>query len=64
MNGSPKPVIQYQLAEQYCLGNSKTGHPKERFSEQALSLKNRTYRQKTVHANEWLLESFFENFNM
>jgi hypothetical protein len=61
MNGSPKPVVQYWLAEHYCLGNSsKTGHPKEQFSEPALSLKNYTYRQKTVHAYEW----FFENFNM
>jgi hypothetical protein len=35
----------------------KRGHPKERFSEPTLSL-------KTVHAYEWFLESFFENFNM
>jgi hypothetical protein len=33
LNGSPKPVFQYQFAEDYCLGNSKTGHSKERFSE-------------------------------
>jgi hypothetical protein len=40
MNGSPKPgVFQCHLAEDYCLGNSKTGHSKERFSELALSLK-------------------------
>jgi hypothetical protein len=28
MNGSPKPVFQYQLAEDYCLGNSKPDIPK------------------------------------
>jgi hypothetical protein len=39
MNGSPKPVFQYQLADDYCLGNSKTGRSKERLSEPALSLK-------------------------
>jgi hypothetical protein len=39
MNGSPKPVFSYQVAEDYCLGNSKTGHSKERFSKLALSLK-------------------------
>jgi hypothetical protein len=43
MNGSPKPVFSYQVAEDYCLGNSKTGHSKERFSKPALSLKNRSY---------------------
>jgi hypothetical protein len=44
MNGSPKPVIQHWLAEQYCLGNSKTKHSKELFSEAALSLKIHSYR--------------------
>jgi hypothetical protein len=43
MNGSPKPVIQYRLAVQYCLGNSRTGHPKECFSELALPRKNHFY---------------------
>jgi hypothetical protein len=33
MKDSPKPVIQYWVAEQYCLGNSKTGHSQEWFSE-------------------------------
>jgi hypothetical protein len=45
MNGSPKPFIQSQLIEDYCLGNSKTGHSKEWFSELALSL-------KTIHTYE------------
>jgi hypothetical protein len=49
MNGSPKPVFQYQLAEDYFLGISKTGYSKERFSKPALSLKNHSYRLKTVH---------------
>jgi hypothetical protein len=40
MNGCPKPFIQSQLAEDYCLCNSRTGHSKERFSELAISLKN------------------------
>jgi hypothetical protein len=43
MNGSPKPVFLYQVAEDYCLGNSKTGHSKEQFSKPYLSLKNRSY---------------------
>jgi hypothetical protein len=43
MNGSPKPVFSYQVAEDYFLGNSKTGHSKERFSKLALSLKERSY---------------------
>jgi hypothetical protein len=32
-------VIQYRLAEEYCLGTSKTGHTKEWFSEPGLLLK-------------------------
>ena len=61
MNGSPKPVIQYQLDESNCLGNSKTGHSNERFSELGLSPKNRTYRLKTVHIYEWFAEPFFRS---
>jgi hypothetical protein len=40
-NGSPKPFIEYRLDESNNLvGNSKTGHSKELFSEPALSPKN------------------------
>jgi hypothetical protein len=53
MNGSPKPVFQYQLAEDYCLGNSKTRHSKVWFSESDLTLKSHSYGFKTVHAYEW-----------
>jgi hypothetical protein len=42
----------YQVAEDYCLGNSNTGHSKERFSKPALWLKYHTYRLKTVHTYE------------
>jgi hypothetical protein len=46
-NGSPKPFIEYRLDESNNLGNSKTGHSKERFSEPALSPKNLP-EQRTV----------------
>ena len=58
MNGSPKPVIQYRLDESNCLGNSKTGHSKDRFPEPDLSLKNQTYRLKTVLSYEWFSKPF------
>jgi hypothetical protein len=45
-------VFQYQLAEDYCLGNSKNGHSNERFSKPALLLKNHSYLLKTVHTHE------------
>jgi hypothetical protein len=61
MNGSPKPVFQYQLAEDFCLGNSKTGHSKERFSEPALLLKNHSFRLKTVHTYEWFSKPFIHS---
>jgi hypothetical protein len=35
------------------LGNSKTGHSKEWFSEPGLSLKKHSYRLKTVRTYEW-----------
>jgi hypothetical protein len=43
MKGFPKPVFQYRVAEDYCLGNSKTGHSKERFSKPDISKKNHSY---------------------
>jgi hypothetical protein len=61
MNGSPIPVFQYQLAEDYCLGSSKTGHSKERFSEPALLLKNHSYCLKTVHTYEWFSKPFIHS---
>jgi hypothetical protein len=51
-----KPAFGFREVVALQLGNSKTGHSKEWFSELALSLKNHPYRLKTVHTYEWFSE--------
>jgi hypothetical protein len=46
-----RTVFQYQLAEDYCLGNSKTRHSKEQFSE-------RPYCKKNIYTYEWFSKPF------